>query len=121
LLSFYAWAFFPFFQCIRWILSSQDAPGEYVLNETTAVLSAIFPDECIADGAVVCPTRVVPAPADKLCPTRAVTIRCPLLEINGATNVTVQGVDFTAANRWVTGIEVPLADLRGNTIGCRQL
>jgi hypothetical protein len=82
------------------LFPSQDAPGEYVLNETTAILSAIFPDECIADGAVVCPTRVVPAPADKLAKNK------PLLEINGATNVTVQGVDFTAANRWVTGIEV---------------
>ena len=39
-----------------------DAEGEYILNATTGELSAILPSECVSPvGAVLCPTRLVPA------------------------------------------------------------
>ena len=37
-----------------------DAEGEYILRNDTGMLSAVMPADCMRDGHVVCPTRLIP-------------------------------------------------------------
>ena len=75
-----------------------DAEGEFVLNETSGELSAIFPTECLdpTDGSVACPTRLVPATAmaHVECCVEGNCSLSAMVRVIGATNVSFRGVSF---------------------------
>ena len=76
-----------------------DSEGEYLLNTSSGRMSAIFPEECVSQGEVVCPTRLVPATSM----TRTgccITSNCTLgaiVRVIGAQNVSFLGANITGS------------------------
>ena len=76
-----------------------DSEGEYLLNTSSGTMSAIFPDDCLRHGEVVCPTRLVPATSM----TRTgccVTSNCTLgaiVRVVGAQNISFLGTNITGS------------------------
>ena len=81
-----------------------DTEGEFVLNESTGKLSAIFPAECISDGRVTCPTRLVPATAmtKMACCMPGNCSLSAIIRVIGASNISFVGVNVSGS----TGVGV---------------
>ena len=76
------------------------------MDEQTGRLSAVFPEACMADGKLICSTRLVPATAMTKV-VYCVAHNCSfsaMVRVIGATDVSFQSVNFTASTG--TGVAV---------------
>ena len=98
-----------------------DVPGEFALNRTDGVLSAILPSGCVQDGVVVCKTRLVPASSAAnaagpfsvvlITDTADITLRGMNITGSAGSGVTVQNssnitIDRCKVNNVATGVTV---------------
>jgi hypothetical protein len=83
------------------LIEELDNVGEYVLDEATATVSAIFPDWCLHDGNVLCKTRLVPAVTESSAGAGCFPGNCSsgaaMIRLVGATNVTIQGLNVSGS------------------------
>jgi hypothetical protein len=96
-----------------------DTPGEYILNETTGLLSTIFPTECTVDDKLVCPTRVVPHwhMTEYECCMPGNCSLSGVVRVNGATNITFRGVNISGS----TGVGVSVLGSSNITFDACQI
>ena len=77
-----------------------DTEGEYILNATTGELSAILPSECVSPaGAVLCPTRLVPAsPIGRMaCCVSGNCSLAAMVRVIGAHNISLLGMNLSGS------------------------
>jgi hypothetical protein len=98
-----------------------DVEGEFAINRTSSVLSAMLPGGCVQNGAVVCQTRLVPASSAAnaagpfsvvlITDTASITLRGVNITGSAGNGVTVQNssditLDRCKINNVATGVSV---------------
>jgi hypothetical protein len=102
-----------------------DAEGEFILNESTGELSAIFPAECMLNGSVVCPTRLVPATTmtKMACCVPGNCSLSAIVRVIGARNISFSGITISGSTGvglsiWgSTDITIDACDINNHQVG----